>query len=131
MSWSLILHGGAKDIPAAEAKAHRQGCLRALEPGREILEAGGRALDAVEACVRALEDDPTFNAGYGSVLNSDGAVEMDSAVMDGATLDIGAVAAITGVRHPVSVARALLKERPVLLVGSRASGTWSPALPKR
>src|SRR5207245_442496 len=63
---------------------------------------------------------PTFNAGYGSVLNADGCVEMDAGLMDGATLDIGAVGGIEGVRHPISVARALLRERPVLLVGSAA-----------
>jgi len=115
-----VLHGGAKPIPEAARAAHREGCLAALAAGRERLERGGRALDAVEAAVRILEDDPTFNAGFGSVRNADGEVEMDAAVMEGAQLGIGAVAALLGVRHPVSVARALLSERPILLVGEGA-----------
>jgi beta-aspartyl-peptidase (threonine type) len=67
-----------------------------------------------------LEDDPAFNAGYGSVLNSRGEVEMDASLMDGATLDIGAVGAIRGVRNPISVAREMLRELPILLVGEGA-----------
>lgn len=118
--WSLILHGGAKDIPAAMDRANRHGCLAALAAGTAVLRAGGTALDAAEAAIRVLEDDPSFNAGYGSVLNSDGEVEMDAAFMDGATLDVGAVAAIRGARHPASVARSMLREPSVLLAADGA-----------
>jgi beta-aspartyl-peptidase (threonine type) len=120
--WSIILHGGASEVPPERQVASRNGCLHALEAGRAVLATNGSAIDAVEAATRVLEDDPTFNAGYGSVLNSRGEVEMDASIMDGATLDIGAVAAIRGVRHPVSVARQLLRELPILLVaeGARA-----------
>src|SRR3546814_10466864 len=76
---------------------------------------------SVEASVRELDDDTACNAGRGSVLNAAGEVEMDAAIMDGATLDIGGVAAIRDVRHPVSVARSLLREIPVLLAGEGAS----------
>jgi beta-aspartyl-peptidase (threonine type) len=85
-----------------------------------VLDGGGSALDAVEQTIRALEADPTFNAGFGSVLNAEGEVEMDAAIMDGQTLDFGGVAAVKGLRHPISVARALLRETPVLLAAEGA-----------
>jgi beta-aspartyl-peptidase (threonine type) len=118
--WSIILHGGARDIEPEADAANRAGCRRALTAGEAVLRRGGSALEAVEAAIRALEENPTFNAGYGSVLNADGEVEMDAAVMDGATLDVGAVAALRGVRHPVSVARMMLREEPVLLAADGA-----------
>ena len=120
-SWAIMVHGGARSIPAAAAEANRAGCLAAAAAGQAVLERGGSALDAVEAAVRVLESDPTFNAGYGSVLNADGEVETDASIMDGATLAIGAVGAVQGVRHPVSVARLLLPETPTLLVGEGAA----------
>nr|WP_245215678.1 isoaspartyl peptidase/L-asparaginase family protein [Pararoseomonas baculiformis] len=114
------MHGGAKEIEPGKEEANRQGCLAALEAGAAILRGGGTALEAVEAAIRVMEDDPTFNAGLGSVRNADGMVEMDAAIMDGATLDIGGAAAIRDVRHPISVARAMLRETPTLLVGEGA-----------
>ncbi len=119
-SWVLVLHGGAKDISEAERDRNRAGCLAALEAGAAVLRDGGEAVSSVEAAIRVLEDDATFNAGRGSVRNADGEVEMDAALMDGATLEFGGVAALRGVRHPVSVARALLRDQPVLLAGEGA-----------
>lgn len=118
--WTLAVHGGAKEIRADEEAGNRQGIYRALRAGRSILEAGGTALDAVEAAVRVLEDDPAFNAGYGSVLTSAGDVEMCAAIMSGSDLSIGAVGAVPCVRHPVSVARLLLTEPEILLAGPQA-----------
>lgn len=118
--WALILHGGAKVIEAERADANRAGCLVAAEAGREVLARGGTAVEAVEAVIRVLEDDPTFNAAYGAVLNADGAVQLDAALMDGADLALGGVAGTTGLRHPISVARTMLTERPVLLTGEGA-----------
>jgi beta-aspartyl-peptidase (threonine type) len=118
--WALIVHGGAKEISPGEEQANREGCLEALEAGRSILEGGGSALDAAEAAVRVLESRPVFNAGYGSVLNSGGHVEMDASIMEGRGLSIGAVGAIKGVRHPISVAKLLMTEDPVLVVGEGA-----------
>lgn len=118
--WALIVHGGAKAIPLAAWARHRQGCLAAVEAGAAVLVAGGDAVSAVETAVRALEDDPTFNAGRGSVRNAAGEVECDAAIMDGASLAVGGVAAVRTLRHPISVARAMLPERPVLLVGEGA-----------
>jgi beta-aspartyl-peptidase (threonine type) len=118
--WALIVHGGAKDMEPGEEEANRNGCLEAVEAGRRVLEAGGAAMDAVEASIRVLESLPVFNAGVGSVLNARGEVEMCSGLMDGRDLSVGAVGAIKGVRHPVSVAKALLAEKEVLLVGEGA-----------
>ncbi len=120
MTWALIVHGGAKEIEPAEAEAHRAGVYRAALAGRAILQAGGSAIDAVENALRVLEDDPTFNCGYGSALNDAGEVEMCSGLMDGATFDVGAVSVLQGVRHPISVARALLRDKTVLLSGPGA-----------
>jgi beta-aspartyl-peptidase (threonine type) len=118
--WALVVHGGAKEVAANERDANRAGVLRALERARAVLDSGGRAVDAVTVALRVLEDDPAFNAGYGSALNREGGVEVDAAVMDGATLNVGAVAGVAGLPHPVSVARALLEEPATLLVGEGA-----------
>lgn len=119
--WSLVVHGGARTIAEAHQDANRRGCRTAAALGADILQKGGSALDAAEQAVRALEDDVTFNAGSGSVPTLAGMAEMDAAIMDGGTLDVGAVASICSVRHPVSIARFLLRETPVLLVGKGAN----------
>ena len=119
--WKLIVHGGAKEIAPEEEADNRDGLAQAVEAGRTVLSGGGSALEAVEASIRVLEDLPVFNAGRGSDPTIDGDIEMCSAIMDGMTLDVGAVGAIRGVCHPVSVARALLREREILLVGDGAT----------
>jgi beta-aspartyl-peptidase (threonine type) len=118
--WRLIVHGGAKEIEPGEERENIGGLRRAIAAGKGPLAQGGTALDAVEAAVRVLEDLPVFNAGRGSATTSLGAIEMSAAIMDGATLDVGAVASLQRVRNPVSVARALLHEYEVLLVGAGA-----------
>jgi beta-aspartyl-peptidase (threonine type) len=115
-----MLHGGASACDPGEEPGVREALLQAAAVGHRILAAGGSAVDAVEQVVRVLEDEPLFNAGFGSVLNADGQVEMDAALMDGERLDIGAVAAVQAVRHPISVARLMLRERPTLLVADGA-----------
>jgi isoaspartyl peptidase/L-asparaginase-like protein (Ntn-hydrolase superfamily) len=120
-AWSIIVHGGAKTIKPEREAAHRAGCLAAVIAGQAVLEAGGSAVSAVVTAIRVLENDPTFNAGYGCVLNSDGEVELDAAIMDGSTLDVGAVAAMQGVCNPIEAAHALLTDQAVFLVGSGAS----------
>lgn len=126
MPWALALHGGAGLIrrasltPAREA-ACREGLARALATGRGVLEAGGSALDAVEATVVALEDDPCFNAGRGAVLAAGGRVEFDAAVMCGRERAAGAVGMATVPRNPVRLARAVMERTPhVMLVGTGA-----------
>jgi len=121
MKPSLIVHGGAWNIPDSQLENCREGCRRALVAGWDILRKGGAALDAVEAAVVALEDEPTFDAGLGSHLNRDGHVQLDAILMDGGTLKAGAVAAVERIRNPVRLARCILeKSDHMMLVGSGA-----------
>jgi beta-aspartyl-peptidase (threonine type) len=117
----IAVHGGCGN-PAAgvvrDEDGYHRGIEEALEAGAAVLESGGSALDAVQAAVESLEDCPLFNAGRGSVLTSEGAVEMDASLMSGADLRAGAVAAVSRVRHPVALARLVMDETPhVLLAG--------------
>jgi L-asparaginase / beta-aspartyl-peptidase len=117
---AIIVHGGA-GADSSQAPEFRQGVRAAVLAGWRVLAEGGSALDAVESAVRALEDDPRFNAGRGSVLNRDGTIEMDASIMEGDRLQCGAVAALVGVANPVTVARRVLESRRhVLLVGDGA-----------
>jgi beta-aspartyl-peptidase (threonine type) len=119
--WALIVHGGAKPWDAAEERANRDGVRQAVEAGAAVLAGGGTALDAVETAIRVLEDLPVFNAGRGSVPNQAGDVEMCAGLMDGRDLSAGAVGAIREVRNPIGVARLLIHEKEVLLVGEGAT----------
>ncbi|HEX6549651.1 MAG TPA: isoaspartyl peptidase/L-asparaginase family protein [Gammaproteobacteria bacterium] len=121
MIYSIIVHGGAGEIDPASLPERQAGCRKAAEAGYEVLKSGGSAVDAVVAAVVELENNPLFNAGLGSTLNSEGKVETDAAVMDGATLRAGAVAAVSGVRNPVKLAQAVMTQTPhVLLTGEGA-----------
>jgi beta-aspartyl-peptidase (threonine type) len=121
MKPSLIVHGGAWDIPDEAVEACNSGCRGALEAGWSILARGGSALDAVEAAIVVLEDEPVFDAGFGSHLNLDGRVECDAIVMNGETLRAGAVAALQRIRNPIRLARAVLEHCPhMMLVGEGA-----------
>jgi beta-aspartyl-peptidase (threonine type) len=125
--FSLAVHGGAGTLrrdamDAARAGRYHDGLRRALAAGRDILEGGGRALDAVTAAVVALEDDPLFNAGRGAVFTAAGTQEMDAAVMDGRDRRAGAVAGICGPKNPVLAARAVMEHSPhVMLIGDGAA----------
>jgi beta-aspartyl-peptidase (threonine type) len=117
---SLIVHGGAWDIPDDLLEAHRVACRVALLAGWSILQSGGHALDAVEAAIRSMEDDPTLNAGTGAVLNAQGEVQLDASLMEGEHLKAGAVAAVQGIKNPISVARLVVESENVLLVAEGA-----------
>lgn len=124
--WAIVVHGGAGVIernhlkPKQEA-AYRAALTRVTEAGAKILAGGGSALDAVEAAVRLLEDDPLFNAGRGAVFSAEGRIELDAAIMDGRTLDAGAVAGVTRTRHPISLARSVMERSAhVMLIGAGA-----------
>ena len=121
MPIAIIVHGGAWDIPRELHADHEAGCRAAAEAGWAILAAGGSALDAVEAAVRVMEDHPVFDAGRGSHLNRDGVVELDAGIMDGRTLMAGAVASVTHIANPISLARRVLHDSEhVFLVGAGA-----------
>jgi beta-aspartyl-peptidase (threonine type) len=116
----LIAHGGA-GAAVDRRDDYRAGMRRALAAGWARLRAGGSAVDGVEACVAALEDDPLFNAGYGSALTEAGTVECDASLMEGERLAAGAVGAVSGVPNPITLARRVLEDgRHVLLVGAGA-----------
>jgi L-asparaginase / beta-aspartyl-peptidase len=119
---SIIVHGGAGPIKDDTLPARLEGCKAAALAGWEILRAGASAVDAAEAAVVVLEDNPLFNAGTGSTLNSLGQVEMDAAIMEGSSLRAGAVAAVQGIKNPIKLARRILEDgRHVLIAGEGAS----------
>ena len=123
--WAIALHGGAgslpRDLPAERQEAYVRSLEAARAAGVEVLEAGGAAVDAVEAAVRVMEDDPIFNAGRGAVLDASGRCRLDASVMRGDTLAGGAVASVGTVRHPITAARRVMEGTPhVLLVGAGA-----------
>jgi beta-aspartyl-peptidase (threonine type) len=118
---TLLVHGGAWAIPADAAAAHEAGVRHALEVGHEILARGGAAIDAVEAAVAILEDDPTFDAGCGSFLTADGRVQLDALLMDGGRMKAGGVACVERLRNPIHAARLVLEQSPhVYFVGEGA-----------
>jgi beta-aspartyl-peptidase (threonine type) len=115
---TLLVHGGAWAIPPDAAEAHESGVRRALEAGFEILSLAGSALDAVEAAVTIMEDDPAFDAGRGSFLTSDGRVQLDALLMDGGRMKAGGVACVERLRNPIRAARLVLERSPhVYFVG--------------
>ncbi len=117
----LLVHGGAWAIPDEMRADHERGVRAALDRGYGVLRAGGSATDAVEAAVTVLEDDPTFDAGRGSFLTSDGKVQLDALLMDGATLRAGGVACVERLRNPIQAARLVLDRSPhVYFVGAGA-----------
>ena len=121
MEPAIIVHGGAGDIQAELHEAHRRGVRRAVEAGWDLLETGGSAMDAVEKAIAIMEDDEAFDAGRGSFLNADGQVELDAGFMDGAELQVGAVASVQFIQNPIRLARAVMeKSEHVLLVGQGA-----------
>lgn len=124
--YTIAIHGGAgtisrSDITPAQEKTYRAGLEDALNAGYTVLAGGGSALDAVEQAVRHLEDNDLFNAGRGSVFSATGKNEMDASIMCGQTLKAGAVAGVTNIRNPISLARVVMEQSAnVLLLGSGA-----------
>jgi L-asparaginase / beta-aspartyl-peptidase len=113
--FGLAIHGGAGTIERSKMtpkreREYRAGLESALTAGYEILKRGGSSVDATEAAVRVLEDDPHFNAGKGSVFTSAGTNEMDAAIMDGKTLAAGAVASLKHIKNPISLARLVMEK---------------------
>jgi beta-aspartyl-peptidase (threonine type) len=124
--WAIVVHGGAGDIDRATLgdkgdAAYRAALTRVIETGAAVLDKGGSSLDAVEAAIKMLEDDPHFNAARGAVFTAAGKTELDAAIMDGATMHAGAVAGVTHTQYPISLARSVMEKTPyVLMVGPGA-----------
>ena len=128
--WKLVVHGGAgiiekSRIAPEQEREIRSGVERALAAGEEILAASGNAIDAVEAALREMEDDPNFNAGRGAVFTYDGRNELDAAIMDGRDRSAGAITGATTTRHPVSLARAVKDRSPHVLLRGRGADEFS------
>ncbi|MEJ7926184.1 isoaspartyl peptidase/L-asparaginase [Sphingobium sp. AN641] len=128
--WTLLVHGGAGSMSRANLTAQQDAVARAgldaaLDAGTAVLATGGSALDAVEAAVRVLEDDPHFNAGRGAVFTYEGTIELDAAIMDGATRDAGAVAGATATRNPVTLARAVMERSPHVLLAREGADRFA------
>jgi len=119
---AIIVHGGAWSIPDDLKAEHLVGVINAVKTGYQILVEHGSALEAVERAVVCMEEDPTFDAGIGSFLNEEGYVELDALIMDGNTLNAGAIGAVSNCRNPIILARRLLEKinSPMMLVGRGA-----------
>lgn len=125
--YALVLHGGAgnmnfENVPEPRQEIFKHALDSALQLGLDVLEAGGKSIDAVEVVIRCLEDNPLFNAGKGAVFTSEGRNELDASIMTGQDLDAGAVAGVTDIKNPISAARAVMeKSEHVMLAGRGAS----------
>ncbi len=112
MRYRLAVHGGAWNIPDELWPAHRRGCTESYRAGSAVLARGGSAVDAVAAAIRILEDDPVFDAGYGSFLNESGEVEMDAGIMEGRDLHAGAVLGVSRIKNPIDLAAHIMTQSP-------------------
>lgn len=122
----LVVHGGAGTILKSQLTpekemAYKKGLDEALKAGNEILARGGKALDAVEAAVRVMEDNPLFNAGKGAVFTNEGSVELDASIMDGSNQKAGSVAGVTTIRNPISAARAVMDKSPHVMMAGKGA----------
>lgn len=131
-TWAIEIHGGAGEaewlnMDQATAGAYRASLGRALAAGTAVLEKRGTALDAVQAAVEVLEDDPLFNAGRGSAFAADGTNEMDASIMNGADRAGGGVAGVHSTRHPIALARAVMEHTPYVLMAGPGADAFSKA----
>lgn len=128
--WAIAIHGGAgeaewQNMSPGTARAYHDSLARALAAGAAVLQRGGKAIDAVQAAVEVLEDDPLFNAGRGAAFAADGANEMDASIMNGADLAGGGVACIHFTRHPIQAARAVMEHTPYVLMAGPGADDFS------
>lgn len=128
--WSLVIHGGAGILersrisPETDA-AVRAALAKALEAGSDVLSSGGAAMDAVQAAIMVLENDPNFNAGHGAVFTYEGTNELDAAVMDGTDRKAGAIARASQTKNPILLARKVMEESPHVLLSGEGADRFS------
>jgi beta-aspartyl-peptidase (threonine type) len=121
---AIVIHGGAgpdSEFIKKNKKEYEEGLTRALDKAYEILKNKGKAIDAVEAAVNTLEDNPLFNSGRGSAINAKGEIEMDASIMNGQDLNSGAVAIVRNVKNPVSLAKAVMANTNYIFLGSEGA----------
>src|SRR5438270_4398570 len=117
---TMVVHGGAgpdSEYIKNNIEAYKKGLQEGVNAGYTVLEDGGSAMDAVEAAVNYLEDNPLFNAGRGSALNEKAEVEMDASIMDGKTMKSGGVAIVKNIKNPVTLARAIMEKTKHIYLG--------------
>ena len=129
-TWTLAIHGGAGVIERGSLTPEREAAYRAsmqvaMDAGAAVLKRGGSSLEAVEATIRVLEDDPLFNAGRGAVFTADGRNELDASIMDGAARKAGAIAGVTRTRNPISLARAVLEKSGHVMLAREGADQFS------
>jgi len=127
---AIVIHGGAgtiirSDMTPDQEKAYRAELVEALEAGHGVLEAGGRAIDAVQTAIVVMEDSPLFNAGRGAVFTRGGRNRLDASIMDGATLDAGAVGSVEHVAHPIKLACTVMTDSPHVMLVGRGAGDFA------
>jgi len=128
--WAVVLHGGAGVIerssmsPEAE-KQYRDGLNQAITAAGDVLNKGGSAMDAVEAAIEVMEDNPLFNAGRGAVFAANGTNQMDAAIMDGATMRAGAVADVQYTKNPIALARAVMEKTQFVMLSGTGADEFS------
>ena len=131
LPYSLIIHGGAgalEDLKyEADATEFEASVLEILAAGRAQLEKGESALNVVEYCVNMLEDNPLYNAGKGSVLNENGQVEMDAAIMNGSDIRAGAVTCVKNIKNPISLARQVLEQGDHVMLAAAGAQEFAKA----
>ena len=129
IEYAIVLHGGAGSAPSQFSKeknlARRKSLAKALDKGKAILAKGGSSLDAVEAVIRTMEDDPIFNAGKGAVYNARGQFELDASIMDGSNKACGAVAGVTNTKNPISLARLVMTKTKHVLLSSDGANEFA------
>jgi beta-aspartyl-peptidase (threonine type) len=130
--FGLAIHGGAGTLPRAEMSSEREAEYRAalsaaLAAGFAVLEGGGSSLQAVTRAVVMLEDDPLFNAGHGAVFTLDGRNELDASIMNGATLEAGAVCGVTRIRNPIELARAVMEHSEYVFLSGAGAEEFAAA----
>ena len=130
--WRLVIHGGAgvilrENLTLEKEAAYEAALQEALEAGAAVLRDGGDAIDAVEAAVLVMEDNPLFNAGYGAVFTADARHELDAAIMDGRDRNAGAVAGVTRVRNPIKAARAVIEKSEHVMFSGNGADTFAEA----
>ena len=132
-TYALVIHGGAgtlqrSDFTPAVEENYRAQLADALATGMEILSKGGSSLDAAEATIRMMEDSELFNAGKGAVFTADGKNELDAAIMDGSTLQAGAVAGVTTIKNPISAARAVMEQTEHVMLSGPGADEFAAAI---
>ncbi len=129
-SFGIVIHGGAgtilkKNMTPEKEAAYKAKLEEAIRVGYEILENGGSSMDAVEKTIHVMEESPLFNAGKGAVFTSEGKNELDASFMEGATLNAGAVAGVTNVKHPISAARMVMEKSPHVMLAREGAEVFA------